>query len=104
MAESVVVSVKHAGLSLRPYRPGDEEGILKLFRRVYEKECSLARWRWKFCENPAGQQIILAVANDGEIIAQHAGLPVRVAKGEQIFLFVNSVDCMVDSRFRQGLK
>lgn len=89
---------------IRPYRPGDEQQILSLFRRVFGVDRTLEHWRWKFQENPAGQQIVLAVANDGGIIAQHAGLPVRVAKGEQIFLFVNSVDCMVDSRFRQGLK
>ena len=89
---------------IRPYRPGDEHQILTLFRRIFDVDRTLEHWRWKFQENPAGQQIILAVANDGQIIAQHAGLPVRVAKGEQIFLFVNSVDSMVDSRFRQGLK
>lgn len=89
---------------IRPYRPGDEQQILGLFRRIFGVDRTLEHWRWKFQNNPAGRQIILAVADDGEIIAQHAGLPVRVAKGEQTFLFVNSVDCMVDARFRRGLK
>lgn len=89
---------------IRSYRPGDEAGILELFQRVFGVKRTIEHWRWKFQENPAGRQIILAVTNNGEIIAQHAGLPVRVAMGEQIFLFVNSVDCMVDPRFRQGLK
>ena len=88
---------------IRPYQPGDETQILSLFRRIFGVDRSLEHWRWKFQDNPAGQQIILAVADTGEIIGQHAGLPVRVAKGEETFLFVHSVDAMVDPRFRQGL-
>ena len=104
MAEGIAILTRHAGLTLRPYRPGDEEGILALFRRAYGKERSLAGWRWKFCDNPAGQQIMLAVTEAGEVVGQYAGLPVWAAKGGRLFLFSQAVDSMVDPRFRRGLQ
>lgn len=104
MEESVTIITRHEGLTLRPYRPGDEEGILALFQQVFGRERSLAHWRWKFCENPAGQQIMLAVTEAGEVIGQFAGLPVWAAKGERRILLSQIVENMVDPRFRRGLK
>ena len=104
MAERLTVAVQHDNLTLRPYRPGDEEGILALFKRAYDRERSLAHWRWKFCQNPAGQQIMLAVTQSGEIVGQFAGLPTWAAKGQCSYLLSQAVDSMVDPRFRRGLK
>ncbi len=89
---------------LRPYRLGDEAGILLLFRTVFKKERSLAFWHWQFRDNPAGQQILLAITNEGELIGQCAGIPVRVAIGNRTCAFSQMVDQMVNPRFRQGLK
>ncbi len=102
MAEGV--AARHAGLILRPYRPGDEEGILALFRRAYGKEYSMARWRWKFCQNPAGWQIILALTEAGEVVGQFAGLPVRAANNGRPYLLSQAVESMVDPCHRRGLK
>lgn len=104
MAESVVVSVQHAGCTMRPYRPGDEAGILSLFRTVFEKERSLAHWRWKFLENPEGTQICLAVTDAGKIVGQYAGVPVRVTVDGTQFSFSQAIDSMVDRDHRRGLK
>ena len=104
MAEGVLTSTRQEGLTLRPYRAGDEEGIFELFRRAYGKERSLADWRWKFCENPAGQQIMLAVTEGGKVVGQYAGVPAWAAKGGRRFLLSQAVESMVDDRFRRGLK
>jgi len=104
MAEGVAILTRHAGLTFRPYRPGDEEGIVSLFRRAYGKERSPANWRWKFCENPAGQQIMLAVTEAGEVVGQYAGVPAWAAKGGRRYLLSQAVESMVDLRFRRGLK
>lgn len=104
MAEGVAVSVRYAGLTLRPYRPGDEEGILALFRRVFGQERSLAHWRWKFQDNPAGQQILLAVTETGELVGQYTAVPVRVNLDGKRIIFSQPVDTMVDPHYRRGLK
>ncbi len=104
MAEGVAVAARQAGLTFRPYRPGDEQGILALFQRAYGKERSLAHWRWKFCDNPAGRQIMLAVTEAGEVVGQYAAVPAWAAKDGGRFLLSQAVESMVDARFRRGLK
>jgi hypothetical protein len=104
MAEGVAVLARHEGLTLRPYRPGDEEGIFALFRTAYGKDRSPAYWRWKFCENPAGLQIMLAVTGTGEVVGQYAGVPAWAAKGGRRYLLSQAVESMVEPRFRRGLK
>jgi hypothetical protein len=89
---------------VRNYRPGDEDQILGLFTRVFGHDRSLAHWRWKFLENPAGQQISLAVGEDGSIIGQFAGLPVVAATLHETILLTQGIDHMVDgARRRMGM-
>jgi hypothetical protein len=92
------------GRMLRRYQPGDEAGILSLFRTVFGKERSPAYWQWQFRDNPEGRQILLAVTEEGEIVGQCAGIPVRVAIGNNTHALSQMVDQMAHPRFRQGLK
>jgi len=87
---------------VRIYRPGDEGQILDLFTRVFGLERSLAHWRWKFMDNPAGQQITLAVRESGQVIGQFAGLPVLVATPEKTFVLTQGIDHMVDPGCRRA--
>lgn len=98
-------------LVIRPYRPGDEAAILRTFNLVFREVCgpgyvdrSEAAWRWAYLDNPAGFRISLAVADDGTIASQYAGMPMRCDTpfGEQ--LFVHCVDSMTHPAYRQGLK
>ncbi len=104
MEEAVAVSTAYSGLTLRPYRPGDETKILELFRTVFHKERSLAHWYWQFRDNPEGQQVLVATTDEGDIVGQCAGIPVRAAIGDQTYTFSQMVDHMVHPRFRRGLK
>ncbi|MFN3241272.1 MAG: hypothetical protein ACE37K_07125 [Planctomycetota bacterium] len=99
------------GLTIRPYRPGDESAILKTFNLVFREVCgpdyvdrTLQQWRWAYEHNPAGQRISIAVADDGTVASQYAGMPMRYDTpwGEQ--LFVHCVDSMTHPDWRQGLK
>lgn len=104
MAEGIAAAAHYAGCTIRRYRPGDEEGILALFQQVFGRERSLAHWRWKFEENPAGQQIMLAVTETGEIVGHYAGIPVRVTVDGKPFIFSQPVDTMISPSHRRGLK
>jgi hypothetical protein len=111
MAEGGAASARYEGLTLRAYRQGDEEGIFALFQTTYGKPRSPASWRWKFCENPAGLQIVLAVTGDGEVVGQYAGMPAWAAiggpwaaKDGRPYLLSQAVESMVNPRFRRGLK
>ena len=64
---------------VRPYRPGDEAAILKLFHRAFHHPRGLERWSWQYAENPYGnRKISLAVDGDGALAAHYAGYPVHV--------------------------
>ncbi|MEC7724034.1 MAG: hypothetical protein VYD05_00870 [Planctomycetota bacterium] len=99
------------GLTIRPYEAGDEDAILRTFNLVFREVCgpdyvdrTLAQWRWAYPANPAGHRISLAVADDGTVASQYAGMPMRYDTpwGEQ--LLIHCVDSMTHPRWRQGLK
>ncbi len=96
------------GLILRPYRPGDEEGILALRARVFgdvdPARSSLAAWKWQFADNPAGPGFIHLAEEAGRIVAQYAAIPCRMRVDGRPEVFGFSCDTMVDPDFRnQGL-
>ncbi len=98
-------------LTIRSYQPGDEAQILATFNRVFREVCgegfvdrTLEQWRWQYLENPMGHRMSLAVAPDGTVVSQYAGVPVLAdtAFGEQTF--VHCVDSMTHPDWRKGLK
>lgn len=100
-----------AGLTIRPYEPGDERAILATFNLVFREVCgpdyvdrTPEQWRWAYLDNPAGHRISLAVAEDGTVASQYAGMPMRYDTpwGEQ--RLIHCVDSMTHPNWRQGLK
>jgi hypothetical protein len=62
---------------IRPYGPQDEEGVLSLWSAAFEKTLPPGLWRWKYVENPYGNQILLCVSEAGEVLAMYSGIPYR---------------------------
>ena len=98
-------------VQIRPYRPGDEAAILATFNLVFREVCGPGfvdrtpeLWRWQFAENPSGQRISLAVAADGTVAAQYAGVPYRLDTEHGTRTFIHIVDSFVHPAFRAGLK
>ena len=96
---------------IRFYRPGDEHAILRTFNLVFREVCgpdfvdrTLEHWRWAYLRNPAGHRISLAIAGDGTVASQYAGMPMLcdTEQGEQIF--VHCVDSMTHPDWRRGLQ
>ena len=76
-------------LSIRPYKPGDEEGFQKLDRLVEVHSWNrrnLDNWNWRFKgANPAGPPLMIYAENDGEIIGHFAAIPMNYRfNGENI--------------------
>jgi hypothetical protein len=98
-------------LTIRPYEAGDEAAILSTFNLVFREVCgpdyvdrTLAQWRWAYPDNPAGHRISLAVAEDGTVASQYAGMPMRYDTPWGAQLLIHCVDSMTHPRWRQGLK
>ncbi|HEB52726.1 MAG TPA: hypothetical protein ENI87_05680 [bacterium] len=98
-------------LTIRPYRPGDEHAILATFNLVFREVCgpdyvdrTLEQWRWAYLDNPVGHRISLAVADDGTVASQYAGMPMLYDTPWGERRFVHCVDSMTHPNWRQGLK
>lgn len=99
------------GLTIRPYRYGDEHKILETFNLVFREVCgadyvdrTMEQWQWAYPNNPAGHRISLAVAEDGTVASQYAGMPMLYDTpwGQQ--RLIHCVDSMTHPNWRQGLK
>lgn len=95
-------------LDIRPYRDGDEHAILATFNEVFAPvgppsiPRSLAFWNWQYKQNPAGHRIYVAQVPDGRIVAQFAGIPLRIWKEGRTQLFSQVVDSFAHEDFRRG--
>ncbi len=90
---------------IRPYRDGDGPKIIASFRRVFPSTTrTYAEWEWQFALNPAGIRIHLAVASDGTVLAQFAGMPRRVSVRGETRVFTEMVDSFVTPEGRAGLR
>jgi hypothetical protein len=92
--------------SIRAYRDGDEEGIYQLWRVVYpayrtDWESWKRRWHWLYKENPAGNGLIWLAEANGQIVAQHALIPVKYKVSDQIVLGSWGVDAMTHPDYRR---
>ena len=98
-----------AKYEIRPFRPGDEEGIIACFNAAFGENNPgfVARtreeWDWAFARNPAGQRIYVAECA-GVIAAQCAALPYRVLIDGKESSFTQGVDSMVHPEHRKGLR
>jgi hypothetical protein len=88
---------------LRPYVPGDEAALLALHRRVFHHTPSLAEWRHKFLDNPAGPATILVIEQGGQIVGHWANLPGCLSLAGQELRAARGVDLMLAPEIRRGL-
>lgn len=63
--------------TIRPYLPGDELGIVRLFSAVFQHELSLATWQWKYLRNSDPPPVFVAEA-DKQIVCHYGALHKRL--------------------------
>lgn len=88
------------GLTIRPYRSGDEAAIVTLFQPVFGQPMSPAYWQWCFGDNPT-RQIMIDLAWDGSVLAGHYAVsPVVVCVEGQECLTGHSMTTMTHPDYR----
>lgn len=88
---------------IRPFEPGDEQGVLALWREAFGHELAYEIWRWKFLDNPFGRQIMLCVHENRTPVAMFACLPYpALCQGERLWVS-HAVDNMSHPQFRGAL-
>lgn len=93
--------------TVRRYRIGDEEGILKLIDLAYQREESIAErapsWNWLYRDHPYGHFIGVAEHNE-QIIGHMAVIPTLMKVGDRTQMGCQAVGLVVHPNFRrQGI-
>ena len=97
-------------ITVREYRPGDEAAILAAFNRAFAavdphfQPRSPAVWEWQYRRNPAGAYVWIAVDAEGEVVAQMAGIPIRMVQDGQEVRWNQVADTFVDPRHARSLR
>lgn len=91
-------------MELRPYQPGHETAILRLFERSFGRPLPEAFWRWRFLEDPHDEPGI-ELAWDGDVLAAHYAVsPTSLSIDGDAHLAALSMTTMTDPDYRgQGL-
>ena len=80
--------------NLRPFRPGDEKGILNLWETAFKSNMDLDLFKWKYLENPYSKTMMLCVTDDSEIVTFYGGIPFKFQYNANIVHVVNLMDIM----------
>ncbi|MDR7519628.1 MAG: GNAT family N-acetyltransferase [Armatimonadota bacterium] len=90
-------------ITVRPYRAGDEEGVLALLREVLGAgrafDRSVAFWRWKHFETPFGPSLLLVAVNE-RIVGLRAFMRWKFCHGGRTLTAVRAVDTATHPDFR----
>lgn len=90
-------------VSLRPYQPGDEPGLLAGHNQIFQPLRSLAHWNWKFRDNPTGQiHTMLAVHEQAGIVGAYVTIPTRFRADGREVLGGQCVDLWVHPEHRRA--
>lgn len=93
-------------LELRPYRPGDDPGLLELHNAVFAAgndlpPRTLEHWNWKFHDNPVGTRHIVVGVAGGRIVGSYTALPAHVRFDGARRLTDQGVDFVVLPEYRR---
>ncbi len=91
-------------VKIGPFREGDEEGILQLFRDLFCARRNMDQWNWQYRDHPLGMHVFVGRLASGQVVSHFAGIPARTRVFDGTYVFSQVVDSMVDPRCRSGLK
>jgi len=90
-----------AELTVRPYRPGDEQAILELFARSFPHDPrKLDHFVWKYRANPWLSERISLTFDEERLVGHYAGYGVPFVFGERDLLAHQIGDTMTDVAVR----
>ena len=70
--------MKDQQLSVRPYAPGDEDALIRMFSEIF-RDRSIAEWEWLVDRGPAGPTEVLVLAAGDRVAGCIAHVPVTAS-------------------------
>jgi len=99
-----------SSFSVRPYEPGDEEQVLRVFNTVFGEgnpdyqPRTMETWRHLYLGNPYGTHVLVAENADGDIIANYSAHPAPATVEGHDRLCSQPVDTCVLAEYRGSLR
>lgn len=91
-------------IEARLYRPGDERGIVRLFKEVFGRAMSLQEWKWKYIESyPSKVYSTVIEDNEAGIVGHYGGVSLPLFYKGRSARCLAICDVMIHPRFR-GIK
>ncbi len=86
---------------IRPYRPGDEHGLVELFARSFGRSTTEEQWAWKLKSQPTPVENVWLALSADKPVFQYAGIPTRFWLSQGHATAMVSVDTMTAPEFRR---
>ncbi|MDH5202642.1 MAG: GNAT family N-acetyltransferase [Nitrospirota bacterium] len=89
-------------LTIRLYKPGDEQGIINLFKEIFKREMTLEEWQWKYTGRGNKKVYSSVTVNENnQIVAHYGGIPHRMMyQGREVYGLAIG-DVMVQPHYRE---
>jgi len=91
--------------SIRRFEMSDVDGVVELFKNVFEGDFFREWWRWKYILNPAGFQgeegdIWIAEASNGKVVGHWGVIPEMMKLGSKTMTVAQAVDAATHPDYR----
>lgn len=92
--------------TVRPFEPGDEHAVLRLYAEVFRRPLSPAYYRWKLVDSPwsVNAPNVWVADTGSRIVGHYAGTPLRFELAGEVLHVLHGCDVMTASDYRrQGI-
>jgi hypothetical protein len=89
-------------LQFRHLQQRDFASLGRLHQKVFGTTRKDEFWRWKYLQNPAGEQLMAVCELEGKIIGQVGTIPFKMKVGKEEIIGAQCQDILIDKNYRKG--
>jgi len=95
-----IVHTRQGDMCIRPYHEADEVSALKSWQASFNHPLSKELWRWKYINGPFKHQLMICVAESGDIAALYGGIPYEASYQGKTQVITHLMDNMSHPDYR----
>lgn len=85
---------KMGEFTVSKYKSGDEAAIIELYQKSFHRSLDYKVWKWRYCDNPFGAEMIRLMWDEDKLIGHYAVCPVELKIENQILKTALSLTTM----------
>jgi len=96
-----IIRSNNREVTIRPYRDGDECGIVSLFNNVFGRHMTIEEWNWKYKGQGSSKVGSIVIENkDCGIVGHYGGILLRMVRDGLEIKGASNCDVMIHPKFR----